>query len=80
MCGISKADQWQAAQALYVAGSLAANIATAFYTATFPSLVHNLPKILESEQQVRDGTKSYVVVCTSIAFPRGMLTCTTWQA
>ncbi|EGX93234.1 autophagy protein (Atg22), putative [Cordyceps militaris CM01] len=58
MCGISKADQWQAAQALYVAGSLAANIATAFYTATFPSLVHNLPKILESEQQVRDGTKS----------------------
>lgn len=58
MCGINKPEQWQAAQALYVVGSLAANIATAFYTATFPSLVHNLPKILKSEQEVRDGTKS----------------------
>ncbi|KAM3448277.1 hypothetical protein MY3296_007960 [Beauveria thailandica] len=58
MCGINQPGQWQAAQALYVVGSLAANIATAFYTATFPSLVHNLPKVLESEQQVRDGVKS----------------------
>ncbi|KAM3545891.1 hypothetical protein ARSEF1564_001172 [Beauveria bassiana] len=58
MCGINQPGQWQAAQALHVVGSLAANIATAFYTATFPSLVHNLPKVLESEQQVRDGVKS----------------------
>ncbi|KAJ3492436.1 hypothetical protein NLG97_g5396 [Lecanicillium saksenae] len=58
MCGINKPEQWQAAQALYVIGSLAANIATAFYTATFPSLVHNLPKVLKSEQEVRDGVKS----------------------
>ncbi|KAJ6787529.1 hypothetical protein PWT90_02784 [Aphanocladium album] len=58
MCGINKPGQWQAAQALYVVGSLAANIATAFYTATFPSLVHNLPKVLKSEQEVRDGVKS----------------------
>ncbi|KAJ4158546.1 uncharacterized protein LMH87_009068 [Akanthomyces muscarius] len=58
MCGINKPEQWQAAQALYVVGSLAANIATAFYTATFPSLVHNLPKVLKSEQEVRDGSKS----------------------
>ncbi|OAA59477.1 Major facilitator superfamily domain, general substrate transporter [Cordyceps fumosorosea ARSEF 2679] len=58
MCGINQPGQWQAAQALYVIGSLAANIATAFYTATFPSLVHNLPKVLKSEQDVRDGVKS----------------------
>lgn len=60
MCGINKAEQWQAAQALFVVGSLAANIATAFYTATFPSLVHNLPKILKSEQDVKNGLKTYV--------------------
>ncbi|TQV97545.1 hypothetical protein V2A60_006704 [Cordyceps javanica] len=58
MCGINQPGQWQAAQALYVVGSLAANIATAFYTATFPGLVHNLPKVLKSEQDVRDGVKS----------------------
>lgn len=38
----------------------ATNIATAFYTATFPSLVHNLPRVLKSEQDVKDGVKTYV--------------------
>ncbi|PMD45611.1 autophagy protein, partial [Hyaloscypha variabilis F] len=58
MCGISKPEQWQAAQALYVIGSVAANVVTAFYAATFPSLVRDLPKLLESEKEVQEGTKS----------------------
>ena len=74
MCGLSKASQWQGAQALYVIGSLgeyggdrelshpdmcsAANIVTAFYAATFPGLVRDLPKLIQSEQDVQTGAKS----------------------
>lgn len=58
LCGINKADQWQAAQALWVVGSLAANIVTAFYQATFPGIVRNLPKLVESEKEVQAGTKT----------------------
>ena len=58
MCGISKPDQWEGAQALYVVGSLAANVVNAFYAATFPSLVRDLPKVIESEESVRLGTQS----------------------
>ena len=79
MCGLSKASQWNAAQALYVVGSLcefdtvemvnfseclvAANIVTAFYAATFPGLVRDLPQLIQSEQEVTARTK------TSAAFP-----------
>lgn len=63
MCGISKPDQWQAAQALYGVGTLAANVVNAFYAATFPSIVHNLPKVVESEQKVATGEKTYVSIC-----------------
>lgn len=58
MIGISKPGQWEAAQALYVIGSLAANIVNAFYAATFPSLVRDLPKIIESEDKVKAGLQS----------------------
>jgi|SRR5687767_9535425 hypothetical protein len=58
MCGISRPGQWESAQALYVVGSLAANIVNSFYAATFPSLVRDLPKIIESEENVRLGTQS----------------------
>lgn len=58
MCGISRPNQWEGAQALYVVGSLAANIVNSFYAATFPSLVRDLPKIIESEENVRLGTQS----------------------
>ncbi|KXL42006.1 MAG: hypothetical protein FE78DRAFT_155351 [Acidomyces sp. 'richmondensis'] len=58
MIGMSKPDQWAAAQALYVVGSLSANIVTAFYAATFPGLVRDLPKIIKSEQEVKAGVKS----------------------
>jgi hypothetical protein len=39
---------------------IATNVVTAFYAATFPSLVHDLPKLIESEQEVQAGTKSSV--------------------
>jgi hypothetical protein len=82
MCGLSKASQWQSAQALYVIGSLgasspprnnrhselslcvivAANIVSAFYAATFPGLVRDLPRLIQSENDVAAGTKSCVPV------------------
>ena len=58
MTGISKPGQWEAAQALFVIGSLAANIVNAFYAATFPSLVRDLPKLIESEDKVKAGLVS----------------------
>ncbi|KAH8894151.1 putative autophagy protein [Thozetella sp. PMI_491] len=58
MCGMSRPDQWQSAQVLYVIGSLAANVATAFYAATFPGLVRDLPELIQSEHDVAEGAKS----------------------
>lgn len=58
MCGISEPSQWQTAQALYVVGNLATNVVTAFYAATFPGLVRDLPILMKSEQEVREGTKT----------------------
>lgn len=58
MCGISRPGQWESAQALFVVGSLAANVVNAFYAATFPSLVRDLPRVIESEEKVRLGTVS----------------------
>jgi hypothetical protein len=58
MTAISKPGQWEAAQALFVIGSLAANIVNAFYAATFPGLVRDLPKLIESEDKVKAGLVS----------------------
>ncbi|KAL5896250.1 hypothetical protein ACKVWC_001457 [Pyricularia oryzae] len=58
LCGISQPDQWEAAQALFVVGSLAANVVNSFYAATFPSIVRDLPKLIESEERVKAGTES----------------------
>jgi MFS-type transporter involved in bile tolerance (Atg22 family) len=58
LCGISKPSQWESAQALFVLGSLAANVVNAFYAATFPSLVRDLPKLIESEDRVKAGLTS----------------------
>lgn len=55
---LNQGYQWQAAAALYITGSLALNLTGAFYTAPFPALVRDLPKMIESEQQVLAGTKS----------------------
>ncbi len=35
----------------------ATNVVTAFYAATFPGLVRDLPKLIESEKDVKAGTK-----------------------
>jgi hypothetical protein len=58
LCGISKPSQWQAAQALYVIGSLATNVVASFFQGTFPGIVRDLPKLIESEQAVLNGEKS----------------------
>lgn len=58
MIGISRPSQWVSAQALYVLGTLATNLVTAFYTATFPGLVRDLPVLIQSEQDVKEGTKT----------------------
>lgn len=39
---------------------VATNLVTAFYTATFPGLVRDLPKLIQSEQEVKEGTKTSV--------------------
>lgn len=41
-----------------MAANLALNVTGAFYQAPFPALVRDLPKLIESERQVIDGTKS----------------------
>lgn len=60
MIGLSTPEQWQIGNGLWIVGQLAFNIMTAFYQATFPNLVRDMPKLLESEQQVRTGMKSCV--------------------
>ena len=69
MCGLSKPGQWEIAQALYVLGSIcelrvsvcaddpAANVVGAFYAATYPGIVRDLPKVVQSEEDVRAGRK-----------------------
>ncbi|ORX36209.1 autophagy protein [Kockovaella imperatae] len=58
MCGLSKPGQWQVAQALYVLGSISANVVGAFYAATYPGIVRDLPSLIKSEEEVRAGTKT----------------------
>jgi hypothetical protein len=36
------------------------NMVIAFYAATFPGLVQDLPEVIKSEQDVMDGTVSQV--------------------
>jgi hypothetical protein len=45
------------ASGFYVLGYLAVNVTGAFYQASFPMLVRDLPKVIESERQVMEGTK-----------------------
>jgi hypothetical protein len=37
------------------------NMVIAFYAATFPGLVQDLPEVIKSEQDVMDGTVEYVL-------------------
>jgi hypothetical protein len=36
------------------------NMVIAFYAAAFPEIVQDLPEVIKSEQEVLDGTRSYV--------------------
>lgn len=56
--GLTGPDQWQAANALYVLGNLALNVSNTFYWAAFPGLVRDLPKMVQSEEDVLAGRKS----------------------
>ncbi|ORX40335.1 putative autophagy protein [Kockovaella imperatae] len=58
LVGIKEPKDWQIANGIYLVGNLAANISVAFYQATFPSLVRDLPTIIQSENEVRQGVKS----------------------
>ena len=51
-------SQWQIAQVFVTLGQLSLNIAVAFFQATFPGIVRNLPKVAASEEQVLRGEKS----------------------
>lgn len=87
--GLTRPDQWQAANALYVTGNIgsltstpcgsgerrrcrggqtdvdaARNLLQNFYHAAFPAMVRDLPKMIESEQQVLRGEKR----CVSFSF------------
>lgn len=56
--GLTHADQWALASGFYVVSNLALNITGSFYQAPFPMLVRDMPKLIESERQVIEGTKS----------------------
>jgi hypothetical protein len=40
---------------------IAMNMVIAFYAATFPGIVQDLPEVIKSEQEVLDGTREYVI-------------------
>jgi hypothetical protein len=53
---LNKPEQWIGAQVCYVVGVYAMNMVIAFYAATFPGLVQDLPEVIKSEDGVLDGT------------------------
>lgn len=55
--GLIKPSDWALASGFYVLGNLALNVTGAFYQAPFPMLVRDMPKVIESERQVIEGTK-----------------------
>ncbi|ORX37289.1 autophagy protein [Kockovaella imperatae] len=55
--GLKNGSDWQVANFLYILGSVALNVANSFYFAIFPGLVRDLPKMIESEQAVLNGTR-----------------------
>lgn len=55
--GLTQSSQWALASGFFVTGNLALNVTACFYQAPFPMLVRDLPEMIESEQQVLQGTK-----------------------
>ena len=56
--GLIHPDQWAIATGFWITGYLALNVTGAFYQAPFPMLVRDLPKMIESERMVLEGTRS----------------------
>ncbi|ORY27919.1 putative autophagy protein [Naematelia encephala] len=73
MCGLAAPGQWQGAQACYVLGTYAMNMVVAFYAATFPEIVQDLPKVITSEQEVLSGTKSAEAHDELVSYERSKL-------
>jgi hypothetical protein len=40
--------------------SIAMNMMVAFYAATFPGIVQDLPEVIQSEKEVMEGTREWV--------------------
>jgi MFS-type transporter involved in bile tolerance (Atg22 family) len=55
--GFIDPSTWNLAAGFFVAGNLALNVTGAFYQAAFPGLVRDMPKLIESEQEVLAGRK-----------------------
>ncbi|THU84193.1 MFS general substrate transporter [Dendrothele bispora CBS 962.96] len=56
--GVDDPSQWRAGIALYILGLITYQCALTFWTAAFPGLARDLPKVKESLAEVKDGRKT----------------------
>ncbi|KAI8980030.1 MFS general substrate transporter [Trametes punicea] len=56
--GVDDPSKWQAGVALYILGLITYQCALTFWTAAFPGLARNLPRVQESALQVVSGEKT----------------------
>ncbi|TQV96993.1 autophagy protein (Atg22) [Cordyceps javanica] len=57
--GVHEAGQWKIAAALYMAGSITYQLATAYWIAAFPALARNTQHLKNSRDEYHSGTISY---------------------
>ncbi|ORX35535.1 putative autophagy protein [Kockovaella imperatae] len=55
---IKHVDQWAAANVIWAIGGLSTTVVAIFYQATFPGLARDLPKVIQSEEDVLNGLKT----------------------
>jgi len=56
--GVEDPAQWRAGVVLYVLGLISYQCSLTFWTAAFPGLARNVPKVVESAEGVDSGTKT----------------------
>ncbi|TRM55246.1 autophagy-related protein 22-like protein [Schizophyllum amplum] len=56
--GVERADQWEAATALYVLGLITYQCVLTFWTAAFPGLARDLPEVKQSLADVKNGDRT----------------------
>ncbi|KAF9267955.1 MFS general substrate transporter [Marasmius fiardii PR-910] len=56
--GVQDPSRWQAGIALYILGLITYQCSLTFWTAAFPGLARDLPKVKDSLREVKDGNKS----------------------